>query len=623
MTDEDVLIKHLRLRQGIVLVLLALLSISAFLIQELVIRSYASNGAVINVSGRQRMLSEQSTVLAGLLSTSRNASQRMEYRRLLEDALDQLESSHTDLLQGNPRRNLPGQPSAAVHALFYGPSDQVDQRVRDFIAQGRKVLELDARDGLRPQEASLQRMANMAAGEYIQALDRVVNQYQLESEEQVALLRLVHLTALAMILLTLLFSATGVFRPILGRLKREFAERERVAQELMEAKELADRANQAKSEFLSGMSHDLRTPMNAILGFSELLLTDSDDPLTPSQQDSVREVVKAGDYLLHLINEVLDLARIEAGRVHIDIIDLQPRDVLDECVSLAHSLADRRGIVIRDLTQDGVLPGIQADAIRFKQVLINLISNAIKYNRQHGEVTLEHQLLPDGMLRLSVSDQGEGIPEEKRADLFQPFNRMGKERSHVEGTGIGLSIAKRLMEAMAGRIGYTPIPGGGSTFWVDLPLAGSVPLADGAETSEEGGRQMLPPVAAAGTASILLLCIDDDEANLRIMTRLVERMNGVRLISATEGNEGLRLARTEQPDLIFTDLHLPGMSGFEVLRELRAEPETRSIPVVALTASVMPWDLEKGYEAGFDNYLGKPLEFTKVSQVIGKLHRHG
>ena len=390
--------------------------------------------------------------------------------------------------------------------------------------------------------------------------------------------------------------------------KEDFTERKEIELALVEARETAERANRAKSDFLSSMSHELRTPMNAILGFAQVL--DMDDRLHADQRDFVGEILKGGHHLLELINDVLELSRIESGKVHLSLEALELADVVDECRALILPLADARR-----LTLAVALPAsatLRGDRVRLKQSLLNLLSNAVKYNREGGEIRLAATPAGAGRLRVTVSDSGHGIAPERMHELFQPFSRLGAEQGSIEGTGIGLNITRRLVELMGGKVGAESTPNLGSEFWIELPLAD-------APTAEAPRRPVPPAPSAPGPGeSRGVLCIDDNPINLRLVARMLEIHRPLRLRTAHSATLGIELARAEPPDLILLDINMPGMDGFQALEILRGDARLRHVPVIAITANAMPRDIARGTAAGFDAYLTKPLNHALLVAEVDR-----
>jgi len=380
--------------------------------------------------------------------------------------------------------------------------------------------------------------------------------------------------------------------------------------ELEGAKSAAEKANLAKSDFLSSMSHELRSPLNAILGFAQLINSDSPPP-TPAQTANIDQILHAGWYLLQLINEILDLARIESGKLALSLEPISLAEVLVECKAMIEPQGQKRGIRM-SFPEFDIPYVVRADRTRLKQVLINFLSNAIKYNRPEGTVVVECARSTPERIRVSVRDTGVGLPLDMLVQLFQPFNRLGRERSMEEGTGIGLVMSKRLVELMDGAIGVESAVGEGSVFWFELNSAGAPQLeADGAEPAA------IAPARARHAAPLrTLLYVEDNPANLKLIEQLIARHPHMRMLSALDGNLGIELARAHRPDVILMDINLPGISGIEALRILREDPATAHIPVVALSANAMPRDIEKGLKAGFFRYLTKPIKVTEFMDAL-------
>jgi PAS domain S-box-containing protein len=382
--------------------------------------------------------------------------------------------------------------------------------------------------------------------------------------------------------------------------------------DLKQAMAAADTANRAKTDFLAGMSHELRTPLNAVLGFAQLMETGSPPP-TPAQQRNLDQILKAGWYLLELINEILDLAMIESGKVTLSREPVSLPEVVLECRAMIEQQARKRNISITYPRFDSAW-FVDADRTRVKQVLINLLFNAVKYNRPGGSVSVELAHSSPKTVRISVRDTGAGMTPDQLAQLFQPFNRLGMEAGAEEGTGIGLVVTKRLVELMGGTIGVHSTVDVGSEFWVELSLADAPTLApsDGAYTHAAA----LPKTLAGDDTLRTVLYIEDNPANLELVEQLITRRPDLRLLSAADGDLGVEFARAYQPAVILMDINLPGISGIAALKILQADPTTAHIPVIALSANAVPRDIEKAMEAGFFNYLTKPI---KVAQFMESL----
>ncbi|MDH4191983.1 MAG: ATP-binding protein [Betaproteobacteria bacterium] len=408
--------------------------------------------------------------------------------------------------------------------------------------------------------------------------------------------------------------ASGRLRAVRGTVQ-DVTERRQTELELVRAKEVAERASKAKSTFLSNMSHELRTPMNSILGFSQLL--EQDASLGSEQREFIGKVHKAGEHLLSLVNDVLDLARVEAGGITLHPDDHDVALLLDDCNSLAAPLAVRHAVTIVISEPPSAETGpvyVRTDITRLRQVLLNLISNAIKYSPRESEITVSARVTSEGALRVEVTDRGPGIPLERQAELFVPFNRLGAERGKIEGSGIGLALAKSLIELMGGHLDFESEPGKGSRFWIELPAVVSLEEASPqAERVGDSGTQSQP------NKRYLILYIEDNPANLVLVESILRKHRpACELLTATEPVAGIALARSRVPHLILLDVALPEMNGYDVVRHLREMPETLDIPVVGVSANAMQSDIERGFAAGFDDYVTKPIDITRFLDVVEK-----
>ncbi len=386
--------------------------------------------------------------------------------------------------------------------------------------------------------------------------------------------------------------------------------------ELEGARIVAEKANLAKSDFLSSMSHELRTPLNAILGFAQLMESGSPPP-SPPQKRNLDQILKAGWYLLELINEILDLALIESGKMTLSHEPVSLVEVLLECRAMIEPQALKRGIGMT-FPRFETPYFVKADRTRVKQVLINLLFNAIKYNKPEGTVAVEYTLSPPDSIRICVRDTGAGLAPEQLAQLYQPFNRLGKEDGAEEGTGIGLVVTKRLVELMGGTIGADSAVGVGSMFWIEMGLTAAPLLATRGAEDEAQVRAQVP----VGTPLHTLLYVEDNPANLELVEQLVARRPDLRLLSAADGNLGIEFARVYRPEVILMDINLPGISGLDAMKILHADPLTAHIPIIALSANAVPHDIEKALQVGFFNYLTKPIKINQFMDALEAALNH-
>jgi PAS domain S-box-containing protein len=396
-----------------------------------------------------------------------------------------------------------------------------------------------------------------------------------------------------------------------SKVARDISGRKVVELKLLEAMAAAEQANLAKSQFLSNMSHELRTPLNAILGFAQLLEV-SKPPPTASQLIKIEQIVKAGWYLLELINEILDLALIESGKLSLSQETVSLSDVLSECRAMIEPLAQRRDIKLTFVPFDHTW-GVHADRTRLKQVLLNLLSNALKYNCEHGTIEVLCSTNTTGQLRITIKDSGAGLHPEKLGQLFQPFNRLGQETGSEEGTGIGLMVTQQLVELMGGKVGVDSTVGVGSEFWIELRQNVTPQLE---LTAANTIPKELAPQIQKNAALHTLLYVEDNPANLLLVEQIIKERSDFNMLSAHDAKLGIALARTHQPDIILMDVNLPGISGIQALKILREDPATVYIPVIAISANAIHSDIEKGLKSGFFRYLTKPI---KVGELMNAL----
>jgi len=384
-------------------------------------------------------------------------------------------------------------------------------------------------------------------------------------------------------------------------------------QRVIQAKVAAEKANQAKSEFLSSMSHELRTPLNAILGYAQLFEYDLN--LTPQQVANMREIRKAGDHLLQLINDVLDLAKIESGKMTVSLEPVLASRIIAEAFTLVQPQADAKGINLSYSTKGTENYYVIADNVRYKQALVNLLSNSVKYNNMGGEVDVSLLVVDDNVLRLCVRDNGRGIPTNRQSEVFQPFNRLNAEFTQIEGSGVGLVITKQLVEMMNGKLDFESIEGVGTHFWIDLPLA----VEWNQQQREIIKAVDFEPGQLTFNSTKNVLYIEDNPTNVRLLQQFFKRHECLTLDIAEEPFVGIYKARNDQPDLIILDINLPGMDGFQAMNVLQNDPLTKHIPVIGLSANAMPYDIERGIKSGFFEYLTKPVDMNRLIETLNKV----
>jgi PAS domain S-box-containing protein len=393
--------------------------------------------------------------------------------------------------------------------------------------------------------------------------------------------------------------------------------------ELEFAKATAEKANLAKSEFLSSMSHELRTPLNAILGFAQLMASDQPPPST-QQKASIEQILQGGWYLLKLINEILDLAMIESGKVSMSQEAILLAEILEDCHAMILPQAQKSNVKMH-FPQFNRPLYVFGDRTRLKQIMINLLSNAIKYNRDNGSVEVDYLMLSEGRIRINVRDIGVGLSPDQIAQLFQPFNRLGQGSGSEEGTGIGLVVTKQLVELMGGMIGVESQIDVGSTFWIELSMSKAPEFIQ--STNEETSIEYISAISTTSSENSnlplrTLLYVEDNPANLALVKQLVSRRSDINLMTAIDAHLGIYAARMHQPDIILMDINLPRLSGFGALKILQADPLTAHIPVVALSANAMPRDIEKGLHAGFFHYLTKPIQVDEFMKTLDLALEH-
>ena len=389
-------------------------------------------------------------------------------------------------------------------------------------------------------------------------------------------------------------------------------------EELTKTRMEAEAANLAKSHFLSAMSHELRTPLNSILGFGQLLdVAYGDNGEDSDQKTAIHQILSSGQHLLGLVNQILDFARIETGHIQIAQKDVRVLDALQESINMASAAANEAGLKMTLAVTCPETVSVRVDPTRLRQIVLNLLSNATKYNRLNGSIEIHCDLKESGRVRISVVDTGRGITAENHSDVFLPFNRLGQDAGEIEGTGIGLTISKALIELMGGAIDYESVPGSGTTFWIELPVSAEIAID---ETALETGAEEHQRDTMAGPAEpAVILYIEDNPANLLLMKQTLSRVPNTHMISALNAEDGIASAKEYVPDLILMDINLPGMNGLEAIKWLKEGEVTATIPIIAISASAMTGDIKRGYQAGAVRYITKPINVTEAIDVVREI----
>ncbi len=398
---------------------------------------------------------------------------------------------------------------------------------------------------------------------------------------------------------------------------KDISERKAIEKAIIKNKEEAEKANNAKSDFLARMSHELRTPLNAIIGFSQYLQRNKDNPLLADQLADVKTIQSAGNHLLFLINEILELSVIESGKMVISQETVSVSQVMKETMDLIRPMSEEMNVEIRDDISKGERHYVISDKFRLKQVLLNLISNAVKYNRDDGKVSVFCEEMPDGFLRINIMDNGLGIDDSQKEHMFDAFTRVHSTEKNVDGAGIGLTIAQKIIRAMKGKLDLHSTPGQGSCFYIELPSCESpdqeiIESDKKLETSDH-------LISLEDNESIFtVLHIEDDPLNVMLIKKLFSANPCLKYFSTQQGKMGMELARLHKPDIILMDMDLPEENGVDLCYKLKKDKRTKQIPVAALSALGMPSEINAAKKAGVNEYMVKPIDLDVLTTIFNK-----